>query len=66
MHLRSRAGVEDDRGLGAPEANGIVAERGEIEVVCEFCGARERFDAVDVARLFAGQGSAPPPEPTVH
>ncbi len=53
-------------GLGAPEANGIVAERGEIEVVCEFCGARERFDAVDVARLFAGPCGARPPEPTLH
>ncbi|HRZ55539.1 MAG TPA: DUF1080 domain-containing protein, partial [Candidatus Paceibacterota bacterium] len=29
---------------------GILAERGHIEVGCDFCGQQERFDAVDVAR----------------
>ena len=53
-------------GLGAPEANSILAERGKIEVACEFCGTKEKFDAVDVARIFAGQGGVPPSEPTLH
>ena len=35
------------RGLGAQEASEIIAERGEIEVGCDFCGAQYRFDAVD-------------------
>ena len=37
-------------------------KRGEIEVGCDFCGQQERFDAVDVGRLFtpAAQQS---PEP---
>ena len=39
-------------GLGQEEANSIVAERGDIEVGCEFCGAQYRFDAVDAAQLF--------------
>jgi molecular chaperone Hsp33 len=40
-------------GLGQEEAQSILAERGEIEVGCEFCGAQERFDAVDVAQIFS-------------
>jgi molecular chaperone Hsp33 len=48
------------RGLGADEVNGIVAERGEVEVGCEFCGLQYRFDAVDVGELFASQRDQPP------
>lgn len=40
------------RGLGEEEASGILAERGDIEVACEFCGQQYRFDAVDAAQLF--------------
>jgi molecular chaperone Hsp33 len=40
------------RGLGAEEVQGIVAERGEVEVGCEFCGQQYRFDAVDVGEMF--------------
>ncbi len=39
-------------GLGTAEVQDILAERGEVEVGCEFCGARERFDAIDVAQIF--------------
>ena len=39
-------------GLGADEVNGIVAERGEVEIGCEFCGLQYRFDAVDVGDVF--------------
>ena len=50
------------QGLGLPEAESILAERGEIEVGCDFCGQQERFDAIDVARLFtpAAQQSPQP------
>jgi molecular chaperone Hsp33 len=40
------------RGLGVAEVNGIIAERGEVEVGCEFCGRQYRFDAVDVGEMF--------------
>jgi len=39
--------------LGVAEVDGILAERGEVEVACEFCGVQYRFDAVDAAQLFA-------------
>lgn len=39
-------------GLGPEEAEGILAERGHIEVVCEFCGTQHQFDAIDAAQLF--------------
>ncbi len=49
----SRARVERMLvGLGQEEAQSILTERGEIEVECKFCGAQERFDAVDVAQIF--------------
>lgn len=48
------------RGLGREEAESILAERGDIEVGCDFCGHQYRFDAVDAARLFASPGDVPP------
>ena len=48
------------RGLGAEEVNGIVAERGEVEIGCEFCGLQYRFDAVDVGELFTADRDQPP------
>jgi molecular chaperone Hsp33 len=47
-------------GLGAPEVEGIIAERGEVEIGCEFCGLQYRFDAVDVGELFAPARDQPP------
>ena len=48
------------RGLGRQEAEGILAERGEIDVGCEFCGQQYRFDAVDAAQIFTSPGDRPP------
>lgn len=48
------------RSLGAAEAEGILAERGEIEVGCDFCGQQYRFDAVDAAQVFTSPGDQPP------
>jgi molecular chaperone Hsp33 len=40
------------QGLGEVETRSILAERGEVEVRCEFCNRAYVFDAVDVGRLF--------------
>ena len=47
-------------GLGADEVHGIVAERGDVEIGCEFCGLQYRFDAVDVGELFTPERDQPP------
>ena len=54
------------RSLGREEADDIVAERGEIEVGCDFCGKQYRFDPVDAAQLFTALGNQPPATPTVQ
>ncbi|MCG3189171.1 MAG: 33 kDa chaperonin [Burkholderiaceae bacterium] len=48
------------RGLGRDEVESLLAERGEAEVACDFCGAVYRFDAVDVGQVFAGAAAQPP------
>ena len=48
------------RGLGQAEVDSIIAERGEVEVGCEFCGQQYRFDAIDAARLFIALADQPP------
>lgn len=55
------------RSLGQAEVNDILAERGSVEVQCDFCGKPYVFDKVDCAGLFA-EGSALPEQdpPTVH
>jgi len=39
--------------LGEDEARVALKEHDSIDVVCEFCGEKRSFDAVDVGRLFA-------------
>ena len=46
------------RGLGEPEAEAIVAERGAIDIRCPFCGRAKRYDGVDVKALFANAAHA--------
>ena len=41
------------RSLGRAEVDDIVREQSRVEVGCEFCGQRYRFDPVDVGELFA-------------
>jgi molecular chaperone Hsp33 len=38
--------------LGEAETRAVLAERGEVEVRCDFCNRAYLFDAVDVAQLF--------------
>lgn len=40
------------KGLGRDEVDGVLAERGDVEIGCDFCGRHYRFDAVDVGALF--------------
>lgn len=54
------------RGLGQEEADGILAERGEIDVTCDFCGLHYRFDAVDAAQIFTSPGDRAPGPSTVQ
>jgi len=48
------------RGLGREESDSLIAERGLVEVGCEFCGVQYRFDAVDVGELFTPPRDQPP------
>jgi molecular chaperone Hsp33 len=46
------------QGLGAEETRSVLAERGSVEVRCDFCNRAYVFDAVDVAQLFNAGGAA--------
>jgi molecular chaperone Hsp33 len=54
------------RGLGQDEAASILAERGEIEVGCEFCGKQYRFDPIDAAQIFTAPTAQPPGSSATH
>jgi molecular chaperone Hsp33 len=47
------------RMLGLDEARSIIAERGEVEVHCEFCNRRYAFDPVDTEEIFAAAIATP-------
>jgi molecular chaperone Hsp33 len=53
-------------GLGRDEVESILAEQGQVEVACEFCGAQYRFDPVDAAQVFLNAARQPPAPPEVH
>jgi molecular chaperone Hsp33 len=38
--------------LGRKELEGLVHERGEVEVTCEFCGKSYRYSVVEMQKLF--------------
>jgi molecular chaperone Hsp33 len=48
------------RSLGRDESESLIAERGLVEVGCEFCGLQYRFDAVDVGEMFTLPRDQPP------
>ena len=54
------------RNLGKEEADAIVAEQGQIEVGCEFCGRQYQFDKVEVAQLFKPAAAQPPGSDALH
>jgi molecular chaperone Hsp33 len=53
------------QGLGETETRSILAERGEVEVRCDFCNRAYVFDAVDVGQLF-NKGVASDASSSVH
>jgi molecular chaperone Hsp33 len=42
--------------LGREEVDGVIEERGHVEIHCDYCNQRYEFDPVDVAQLFATPG----------
>jgi molecular chaperone Hsp33 len=48
------------RGLGRDESDSLIAERGLVEVGCDFCGVQYHFDAVDVGEMFTPGPNQPP------
>ena len=53
-------------GLGREEIEGIVAERGAVEIGCDFCGRKYHFDPVDVGELFTPPGRQVPGSQAVN
>ena len=45
--------------LGRDEVDSIIAEQGQVEVTCEFCGKQYTLNRADVAVLFSGAKSEP-------
>lgn len=45
--------------LGEQETRELLAEQGNIDMHCDYCGSHYRFDAIDVEALFAGGHSSP-------
>lgn len=50
------------RMIGEDEARAALTEQGDIEIVCEYCGRRRSYDAVDVERVFAAKPVSPGPD----
>ncbi len=48
------------RMLGRDEVESILAERGEVDVRCEFCGQGYAFDVIDAAQVFLNTLAQPP------
>ena len=45
------------RALGAEEIRSLIAERGKVEVHCDFCNRAYEFDAVDAEHLLSTSAS---------
>ncbi len=54
------------RGVGADEIRSVLAERGSVEVRCDFCNRGYDFDPVDVEQIFATDAHPAAPGGTVH
>jgi len=54
------------RSLGTEEVESILAERGNVEVGCDFCGQQYRYDAVDAAHIFTSTEVQPPAPSSLH
>jgi molecular chaperone Hsp33 len=54
------------RSLGRDEVESILAEQGQVEVGCEFCGAQYQFDPVDAAQVFLAPTQQAPASDQKH
>jgi molecular chaperone Hsp33 len=54
------------RSLGRDEVESILAEQGQVEVGCEFCGAQYHFDPVDAAQVFLKPAQQAPASDQKH
>jgi molecular chaperone Hsp33 len=54
------------KSLGQAEVDSIIAEQGQVEIGCEFCGRRYHYDAIDAAELFMQGRNQPPGTATVQ
>lgn len=54
------------RSLGQAEIESILAEQGQVEVGCDFCGAKYPFDPVDAAQVFLQPATQPPSSSGMH
>ncbi|MFI4891358.1 MAG: Hsp33 family molecular chaperone HslO [Steroidobacterales bacterium] len=52
--------------LGEAETRSVLAERGDVQVSCDFCNRAYVFDAVDVEQLFAPAAAAASGAGSVH
>jgi molecular chaperone Hsp33 len=54
------------RGLGQDEIDSIIAEQGQVDIGCDFCGQHYQFDPVDAAELFTDGSDTPPSSSTLQ
>lgn len=54
------------RALGRAEIESLIAERGGVEVTCDFCGRQYHYDPVDAMALVADSPSATAPAGRSH
>lgn len=47
------------RFMSEDELNEILEQEGVVEVACQFCNTRYRFDSADITALFSATGQAP-------
>jgi len=72
QRTRFRCGCSEERVantlrmLGRAEIESILAERGTVEVTCEFCQRSYRYGAGAARALFESPGTRTPPEATRH
>lgn len=52
--------------LGKEEVDDVLAERGHVEIHCEYCNQRYDFDPIDVAQLFSPTIVAPSDDEQRH
>jgi len=53
-------------GLGRSEVDSILAEQGQVEIACEFCGLKYHFDPVDVGELFTPRPQQAPGSASIN